>query len=536
MKALLLLLLVSVGLAVNLSEKYELYKKFLKTKDERLGRELLKRYPDAPFRDELILTLAELLSKSKPAEARRLILKARLRRLPAKRVVKLWRRLKLPERRLVLTYPELFPSKVLKLRLSPAERERLARRLFKKRKYRLVLKLSRDCYLRGVSYYRTGRKEKGLRLLEGCGREKAKEFLLYAYLSLKRYGSLDALLKKEQSPRLYFLAGRELLERGLPERAKKYLERSGVNEAVFYLGLYHYLKGEYEKAYERFSAYAGKESKRRFWLFKSALAAGKKDEALKQLTLAARFDDFYGAVAKKLLGLPVYKEVKLEGRPRLFYELKRIRELGFPHYARVEAFRHERLVSVGDVLRLKEVDPYLAIRLAVRRFGVSSPVYKAVSHPTPYGGIVRQVSRRFGVPPALIYAVMRQESLFDPYAVSPAGAKGLMQLMDFTARWKARRLGYRYRSVFDPFTNVYLGTAYLRFLLDYWDGNLVKAVASYNAGHGAVSRWRGYDDEFLFIELIPYNETRKYVKRVLYNYYLYDEKLNGSRRKTARSE
>ena len=61
--------------------------------------------------------------------------------------------------------------------------------------------------------------------------------------------------------------------------------------------------------------------------------------------------------------------------------------------------------------------------------------------------------------------------------------------------------------------------------LDYWDGNLVKALASYNAGPRAVSRWKDFGDDYLFIELIPYKETRKYVKRVLYNYYVYREIL-----------
>jgi len=102
---------------------------------------------------------------------------------------------------------------------------------------------------------------------------------------------------------------------------------------------------------------------------------------------------------------------------------------------------------------------------------------------------------------------------------------GLMQLMDFTAKWKAERLGMSVKDLFDVETNITLGTAYLRFLLDYWNGNLAKAVASYNAGQGAVSRWKDYGDDYIFIELIPYKETRDYVKKVLYNYYIYNELL-----------
>ncbi len=98
--------------------------------------------------------------------------------------------------------------------------------------------------------------------------------------------------------------------------------------------------------------------------------------------------------------------------------------------------------------------------------------------------------------------------------------------MDFTARWISERIGYKYSDVFEPRTNILLGTAYLSFLMDFWDGGLVRVVASYNAGQGAVSRWHEYDDEYLFIETIPYNETRKYVRKVLWFYYVYREILS----------
>ena len=120
---------------------------------------------------------------------------------------------------------------------------------------------------------------------------------------------------------------------------------------------------------------------------------------------------------------------------------------------------------------------------------------------------------------------MRQESLFDTYAISVAGAKGLMQLLDGTAQYMARKEGVRIKSLFHPETNILLGVAYLRYLLDMWNGDLVRALASYNAGPTRVKNWNSTEDVYLFIETVPIAETRNYVKRVLYNYYVYSDLL-----------
>ncbi|AAC07629.1 transglycosylase SLT domain-containing protein [Aquifex aeolicus] len=355
--------------------------------------------------------------------------------------------------------------------------------------------------------------------------------MIYVYLKQRAYKKAEKFVRSKKNPELYFILGRELLERGLANRAITFLKNSMNTEANFSLGLAYYLKKDYEKAKHYFLSYhppdeLGK-GKRDFWLFKTYLQLGNSEKALDYLKKASSYDNFYGAVSRKLLGLRVYKPVQFSSvePPRLFPELYRIRELGFLSYMRYEAFRHEHLATTGDVLLISRIDPYTSIRLAVKKYGVKSEIYRVVSHPTPYENLVFEAAQKFEVPVPLIYAVMRQESLFDPYAVSSSGAKGLMQLIDSTARWKAKRLGLKIRSVFDPETNITLGTAYLAFLMDYWNGDLIRVIASYNAGHGAVSRWKRYEDDFLFIELIPYNETRNYVKRVLYNYYVYSEKL-----------
>jgi soluble lytic murein transglycosylase-like protein len=113
--------------------------------------------------------------------------------------------------------------------------------------------------------------------------------------------------------------------------------------------------------------------------------------------------------------------------------------------------------------------------------------------------LVAAAARRHGVNPALIHAVIRQESNYDWYAVSHKGACGLMQLMPLTAR----RFGVR--NIFDPAENVEGGVKYLRHLLDRYSGDAALTLAAYNAGEGAVERFGG---------IPPYRETQDYVGRV----------------------
>ena len=117
--------------------------------------------------------------------------------------------------------------------------------------------------------------------------------------------------------------------------------------------------------------------------------------------------------------------------------------------------------------------------------------------------LAEEAARRHGLDPALVRAVVAVESGFQPQAVSPKGAKGLMQLMPATAR----ELGVA--DPFDAAANLDGGSRYLRSLLARYEGDLAKALAAYNAGMGAVARHRGVP---------PYAETRRYVQKVLGRY------------------
>jgi len=143
-------------------------------------------------------------------------------------------------------------------------------------------------------------------------------------------------------------------------------------------------------------------------------------------------------------------------------------------------------------------------------------------YPRPYDKEVRAAARLTDLPAELIYAVIRQESLYRADAGSSAGALGLMQLLPATARRAARRWGLKEPARADllrPTVNVPIGAGELKSLLERFDGRTLLATAAYNAGPGAVRRWlpgTTMDNE-IWVENIPFNETRTYVQRVAWH-------------------
>jgi soluble lytic murein transglycosylase-like protein len=142
--------------------------------------------------------------------------------------------------------------------------------------------------------------------------------------------------------------------------------------------------------------------------------------------------------------------------------------------------------------------------LAFRPFG--NAVYNsraAVKAPAHLAAAIQDAARTHGVDPRLVTAIARRESAFNPNAVSRVGAQGVMQLMPSTARF----LGVK--NSFDARENIFGGARYLRTLLDTFNGDLDLALAAYNAGPGAVAKYRGVP---------PYRETRAYVAAVRASY------------------
>ncbi len=124
----------------------------------------------------------------------------------------------------------------------------------------------------------------------------------------------------------------------------------------------------------------------------------------------------------------------------------------------------------------------------------------ALLRETAYAGLIMAAAETHGVDPVLVQALIQVESNYKPRARSSKGAMGLMQLMPSTAR------EYRVRNAYDPAANIGAGVQKLKGLLDKWGGDVRLALASYNAGEGAVARFNG---------IPPYRETQKYVSKIL---------------------
>jgi soluble lytic murein transglycosylase len=126
---------------------------------------------------------------------------------------------------------------------------------------------------------------------------------------------------------------------------------------------------------------------------------------------------------------------------------------------------------------------------------------------------------------------MRQESMLDKNAESPVGARGLMQIMPETGRQIARKLNEPWRtasSLFEPDTNIKYGTFYYKQMLNRFNGNFALAAAAYNAGPNRVDKWLPSDKQMpadIWIETIPFKETRKYVTSVLSYTLIYSQRL-----------
>jgi soluble lytic murein transglycosylase len=155
----------------------------------------------------------------------------------------------------------------------------------------------------------------------------------------------------------------------------------------------------------------------------------------------------------------------------------------------------------------------------------------ALRFPLPHRESIFTNARRYDLDPALIYGVIRQESIFMEDAVSAVGALGLMQLMPATGKQTARELNIQYggnQALLQSERNIQLGSAYLNSLMIRYNGSPVLAAAAYNAGPSRVTRWLPEDadmDATLWTERIPFKETRTYVRRVLTYATIFDWRL-----------
>lgn len=362
----------------------------------------------------------------------------------------------------------------------------------------------------------------------------------------KRYSPDNKELAKS-----YWLLGSMRLEAKDFKRSRYYYEKAfnldpKSENIAWSLGWNLYTDKNFKEAKNLFSRYVEENpdtQRFRFWLAKTHLHLKENDEA----------EDLF----KEIISIDPMEYYSFLSHLELNKEINPIDN--FDEITALEDSTFEWLYSLGEIDIAKDYLKSMRRVWKGKKRIASLPLYERVGYydamisqvysipsedrkdlllenptfafPKPFKQEVERASKKFNVAPELIYAISRQESGFNQHARSWADAFGVMQLIPE----KAKVLGQRYKipykdhyDLFTPKTNVLLGASLLGELQKRFNGKFPLYVASYNASGQAVKRWydERFDGDFIeFIEMIPYAETRKYVKLVLRNFFIY-KKMN----------
>lgn len=290
-----------------------------------------------------------------------------------------------------------------------------------------------------------------------------------------------------------------------------------------------------------------------YWRAEAQQALGNAAESERLFNEAARFNfTYYGQLAATrgnrtaMLSLPETAQVSDEARSRfnnreLVRALRLMAEVGAQRdFESIAFYLDDTLDDPMEMELLSQLareQSYHRTALRSAKAGLFRNVV-AVSSAYPLIELPSTVRTQGRIEPALVLAIIRQESEFDASAISNANARGLMQLIPSTAQLQARREGMTYERAAlttDPQYNMTLGSAHLADLVDSFNGSYVLAIASYNAGSHRANEWIAdwgdprspSVDVVDWIELIPFSETRNYVQRVTENLQVYRYRLAG---------
>lgn len=395
--------------------------------------------------------------------------------------------------------------------------------------------------LRGRSSYRQGQRSDAVRILERVAKEFPGERAAAEALYI-----LGDLAHDDNE----MTAAREYYQRAIVTTPES--EHAGL--AAMRLGTLALMAGDHAVAgrlFEEHRTRPGAESKGQgaYWAGLTLLAERRDSLAQERLREALRLEPvtYYGLRAARLLGEPPPIE-RLPDGPTPMAETRRalnaglariaaLRELGLEEPASYETERLKRHLAGGEdgLYALAEWlhqqgDTYGGIMLGreiQRATGSWNRRLLRIIYPFPFRASIEAESRRHGLDPAFVAALIRQESMFNPLAVSGAGAIGLMQVTPATGRALAASVGIRdftAASLADPAINVRLGTLYLAQLFARYGDRVPELLVAYNAGPSRLARWRAfpeYGDAEIFGERIPYGETRDYVRVVQANAEIY---------------
>ncbi|HHQ4523630.1 transglycosylase SLT domain-containing protein [Aeromonas veronii] len=286
-----------------------------------------------------------------------------------------------------------------------------------------------------------------------------------------------------------------------------------------------------------------KEDRWRYWMARSLEVQGQQKPARDLYLETANLRGFYGFMAAQRTGVPYrIKNQSVKHVPdwrtasQRWPFLLRVRELLSMN--EIAAARSEWIHNMDRNPVAQRIEfGHIALNQGWHELAILASIRAEawdaldLRFPLPLKRTFSQMAQERTMNTSLLYAISRQESALYPLAQSPVGARGLMQLMPATAKETAGKLGVPYRNeqqLFDPTMNIRLGSAYLKRLLDVYDGNRILAAAAYNAGPGRVKRWREQSDNKpmdVWVESIPYKETRNYVQNVLSFDLIYQHKL-----------
>ena len=272
----------------------------------------------------------------------------------------------------------------------------------------------------------------------------------------------------------------------------------------------------------------------RYWRARALQAGGQRGAANPLFLALSREHHYYGQLAQEELG-PVMQapaiNIKMGGddiaavsrqpgiaRALALFELGLRSDANLEWSWTIQAFSDAQLLAAAELARRMEWYDR-AINTAERTRELHDFELRFLA---PYRELAQRAARENDIDEAWVFGLMRQESRFVSVARSSVGASGLMQIMPATARWIAQRLGikkFHPSEMQDPARNIQFGAYYLKHVQTTLDGSPVLATAAYNAGPGRAQRWRDIRpmEAAVYIESIPFAETRDYVKKVMSN-------------------
>jgi len=307
-------------------------------------------------------------------------------------------------------------------------------------------------------------------------------------------------------------------------------------------------RGDWQTVRDAIDAMSGPDGRQSVWIYwyaRALAAQGERDAARGYYLRISGGTDFYGLLATEELGsfatipsppyVPTEEQVAAARRDPGLARALELYRLGLRTEATREWVFAIRGMDDRDLLAAAELARRESVYdRAINTAGLTVRLHDyRVRYLAPFEGVFGDYARTHGLDEAWVLGLVRQESRFIVDARSDAGARGLMQLMPRTARWVARKIGlvqYEPHDVTEVETNITLGTGYLKMVLDEL-GHEVLASAAYNAGPRRARGWRDAKplEGAIYVETIPFGETRRYVKKVMANAVIYAALLGEPR-------